>query len=181
VGDRVYVTLKADIVMKARPYRQGSEDEKEKVSPAFFGRPRLTLREADFDDCDLDFDGSEWVLVIYRFLYDFMKKEYPGTKLLLLQSQIFIPIFKTMISLMSPTCYYPSLCFCMSALWRELVVVEARSDGVRGRTWHCWKGEGLRLGQMWVALGKKMVWILDTIGYEHTLSDYSPLHSSTVN
>ena len=113
VGDRVYVTLKADIVMKARPYRQASEDYKEEVSPAFYGRPRLTLREADFDEaydgCDLDFDGSEWILVIYRFLYDFMKKEYPGTKLLFLRNQIFIPIFKTMISLMSQTCYYQCL------------------------------------------------------------------------
>ena len=30
----------------------------------------------------IDFDGSEWILVMYRFLYDFMKKKYPGTKLL---------------------------------------------------------------------------------------------------
>ena len=31
VGDRVYVTLKADIVMKARQYKQASEDETEVV------------------------------------------------------------------------------------------------------------------------------------------------------
>ena len=74
--------VKIDIVAKVRMFRQDKEGEKEEVSQAFYGGPRLILRDVDFDKAYdesvrkiwIDFytwlsNGSGWILERVENLY----------------------------------------------------------------------------------------------------------------